>query len=110
MRTLKFKDETQEFYNILYEGLASTQSKGAETRILGKVFIKLEEHGKVLDKVPLYRLEANEEATVILEDAEYDLVKRLLDTVEWSGLGARKAGRLMLWLDAIPAETLKVEK
>jgi hypothetical protein len=106
MRVLKFEGPTREHYDILYEGLAATQTRGPDTRILGKVFIKLEDHGVLQEKVPYYKLQ-KDSASIILEDAEYELVKKLLDTVEWNGVGAKKAGALMEWLNGLPSETIK---
>ncbi len=101
MKTLKFKtdDVTAKYYDMLYEGLATCGTKGAETRTLGKVFIKLEDIGIQKEKSLLYNLKAS--AELKLEDAEHELVKRLIDSVEWSGLGARTAGPMLEWLDKV---------
>lgn len=120
MRVLSFNKEGQsgKYYEMLYEGLATCGTKGAETRVLGKVFNKLEREGTLKDKSLLYEL-TKDETLIEVEDAEYELIKRLLDSVEWSGLGARTAGPMLEWLDSAPTKeqfealkngVLKVEK
>jgi hypothetical protein len=109
MRVLNFRGKTKEYYNIIYEGLTATTTRGAETRLLGKIFIKLEECGELLENAPLYRINVDS-ATIALEEAEFDLLKRLFDTVGWNGVGAKMAAEVMGWLEAIPQENLKVEK
>lgn len=109
MRIVDFSGNNKEKFNIMYEGLLATNTRGAETRLLSKVFIKLEEIGELKPNTPIYVLEEDGKK-IVLEDAEYDLVLKLLDTVEWNGLGARKAGALMEWLSSIPVQPMKLEK
>jgi hypothetical protein len=108
MRTLNFAGDTKEYFNLIYEGLAATQTRGADTRILSKVFIKMEDIGTPKPNVPLFVLE--QDGIIKLEEAEFELVKKLLDTVEWNGLGARKAGQVMVWLADIKEDSITLEK
>lgn len=120
MKVLVFSKgtETEKYYEMIYEGLATCGTKGAETRTIGKVFAKLEREGVQKEKSLLYVMKSDS-ADIELEDAQYDLMKRLLDGVEWSGLGARTAGPMLEWLDSAPTKeqfeahrngVLKVEK
>lgn len=84
---------------MLYEGLLTTTTHGAETRTLSKILTKLEDVGIQKEDSLLYTLaEAGE---VRLEDSEFDLLKHLIDKVEWNGKGARLAGAMLIWLDNI---------
>jgi hypothetical protein len=102
MRVVDFSGDNREKYNIMYEGLLATNTHGGETRLLSKVLLKMEDIGVPKGNTFIYVLE--KDGKIVLEDAEYDLVKKLLDTVEWNGVGAKKAGVLMEWLDKIPAQ------
>lgn len=99
MKVLVFPDIPK--YEMLYEGLLTSTTKGAETRTLSKVLTKLEEVGtkKVKDGKESLLYTVAELPAVFLEDAELDFVKKKLNEVEWSGLGAREAGKLLEWLD-----------
>lgn len=84
---------------MLYEGLLTSKTHGVETRVLSKILTKIEDIGVQKEKSLLYTLaEAGE---VKLEDSEFDLLKRLLDNVEWNGTGAKLAGAMLLWLDNV---------
>lgn len=105
MRVLNFPDVKT--YEIMYEGLVSQGTKGAETRTLSKVLTKFEDVGvKKTDpqsgKESLLYTQADS-TPIELEDAEYELVKKLLNEVEWSGIGARTAGQMLDWLESIVA-------
>ena len=99
MKKLEFNDVEQ--YELLYEGLVSSATRGPETRVLGKVLDKLEQIGvkKATDGL-LYTL-ATSEQPVELEDAEFELAKRLLNSIEWRGTAAKRFAELMDWLDSV---------
>jgi hypothetical protein len=89
-------------YEMLYEGLLTTSTKGAETRTLAKILTKLEKVGtrKLNAKGEESLLYTVAELPIIkFEDAELDFIKRRINEVEWSGPGAKDAGALLEWLD-----------
>lgn len=99
MRVLIFNDVKQ--YEMLYEGLLTVTTKGAETRTLSKVLAKLERVGvkrEVNGKESLLYTLA-ETRPVKFEDSEFSFIKTKLNEVEWSGVGAKLAGALLEWLD-----------
>ena len=95
MRTIKFDDPKS--YELCYEGLVTTSTKGIETRLLAKVLTKLEKIGTPLGDKGLYTL-AEWEA-LELEDAEYIFVKKSLNEVQWNGIGAKNAAKLLDLVD-----------
>ena len=99
MKVLVFPDIPK--YEVLYEGLVTSTTKGADTRTLSKVLTKMEEVGtkkQVNGKESLLYTVATV-PVIFLEDAELEFTKRKLNEVEWNGLGAREAGQLLEWLD-----------
>ena len=99
MKVLVFPDIPK--YEMLYEGLVTSTTKGADTRTLSKVLTKMEEVGtkkQVNGKESLLYTAATV-PVIFLEDAELEFTKRKLSEVEWNGLGAREAGKLLEWLD-----------
>lgn len=103
MRTLDFADK-KEHYEMIYEGLTVSQTAGAESRALARIFTKLESVGVPKeDNGFLYQLGAGPNPPVTLEENEYALISRLLSEVKWGGIGAKKYGALMDWYESIPA-------
>lgn len=112
MKVLNFTEENQENYRIIYEGLCTTrkQLNGKETRRLDKVFTAFESIGKVtgekLGTNDFYEIKSTP-ITLEIEDADYELVKSCIEppNVPWNGIGMRKGGIALLWLDEVPDKT-----
>lgn len=99
MRVLIFPDITK--YEMLYEGLIGLPTKGSETRTLSRVLTKLEEVGtkkQVNGKESLLYTVATV-PIIRLEESEMEFVKKKMNEVEWNGIGAKQAGKLLDWLD-----------
>lgn len=106
MKVLDFSDV--KLYEMFYEGLCVSGTKGAETVKLGKVLTKLEEVGAEKgDERGLYTLA--QDATIELEDAEHELVKRLINEVQWNGKAAKLAGTLIEFLEDAPTPEKKLK-
>ena len=99
MKVLTFNDVRN--YEILYEGLLSVSTKGAETRTLSRILTKLERIGVKKEvngrESLLYTLA--EPGPVKFEESEFEFTKKKLNEVEWNGAGAKSAGALLEWLD-----------
>lgn len=106
MRVLNFTEAVAENYKVIYEGFCMTQKQFTpkEARRLDKVFTQLEDVGKSTGEKrgTLELLELKVIPTVIeLEDSDYELIKSAIEppNVQWIGIGARKAGIALTWLD-----------
>lgn len=98
MKTLNFDDVKR--YEILYEALLTCSTKGAETRALYKILVKLEKLGAPKDNSSLlYTLV--ESGNVELEDSEYELVHALINNVQWHGVATKVAGEMLEWYDNV---------
>lgn len=94
-----------EVYEIFFEGLLATTLKGPELRVLNKVVTKMEEIGtpKIIGGVPhttLYTLAENK--PIEIEDAQYDLVKRVMNEIAWNTRNIKLVDRLLEFLDTAP--------
>ena len=105
MRTLEFPNSRT--FELVYEGLAVSKASGAEARALGRIFTKLEAAGKQKPNELLYTGDAG--CIVRLEENEFQLAKKLLDLVEFNGIGSRFAGAMLEWLDDIKIDSPTVQ-
>lgn len=111
MKTLIFDNDAK--YELVYESLCTAQEgyKGAQTRVIAKVFDKMESIGILRpDSEVAFRLNPllhNDDDigytawTIELEDAEFDLLKKAFSSTPWTGLGAKKAAPVYDWLETI---------
>lgn len=107
MRVIEFNDE--KIFDLCYEGLITTSTSGIETRLLARVLTKLEEIGVSKGNQGLYTLA--QAGSVLLEEAEYALVKKLINTVQWNGIGAKNAAKLLdLIEDSLEEKKVKLEQ
>lgn len=106
MKTLKFTPFNRELYELMYEGLLVTpiQMAPGEKRVFGKILDKVEALGKYkTTEAEVLRTLAGDGGDLNLEDAEYDLLKRALESVQWKPITLRKG----LALDDFIAEAGK---
>jgi hypothetical protein len=98
MRVLVLPDIPK--YEMLYEGLLTATTKGAETRTLSRILTKMEEVGtkKLREGKETLLYTCATVPIIYLEESEFEFVKKKLDEVEWNGLGAKAAGQLLEWL------------
>lgn len=114
MKVLTFDNEVgKENYKILYEGLSMTQKQfdKKEVRRLDKVFTLIESIGQPTEETKDKSLQFFELKTtpcsVEMEDADFEILKSAIEppNVAWNGVGSRRAGKLLIWLDAVPDKT-----
>lgn len=105
MRVLEFP--SVEVYDIFFESLLSLTTKGEDTKKIGKVVKSLKKVGtpKIVNGEPHKRLMTlAENRPVEIEDDRFDAVKRLMQTVEYTGVGVELAGEMLDWLDEVPTK------
>lgn len=103
MRVLDWSNAT--FFEFFYEALVISPTKGDNTRKLGKILAKLESVGTIKETkgtVDLYTLAYA--ATVELEDSEYELAKQLINSAEWNGKVAIRAGQMLEFIESAPTK------
>lgn len=109
MRIYDFKSVTD--YEMLYEGIMTTTTKGPDTRAVSRVLKELEKIGHrkmVKDKTGvmveslLYTI--SECKPIEIQDSDHEVIKRLIGAVEWNGTGARVAGDMLTWFEDIPTK------
>lgn len=115
MRTLTFdKGVHEQEYRFLYDALVTKEGGfgTAELRRLNKVLDKLEPIGKSTERTggknPVVTYELGEGGTVLLEDSEYEFLKKITDNTPWVGLHSRKVANLLDMIENAPE--VKVEK
>lgn len=93
MYTLSFPTSSR--FEILYEALTvSTGFSGGELRIVNSLFTKLEKISELKtdeDGLRGLRTLTNIDKVLVLENAEFELLKRAFNNVTWTAQGARLA-------------------
>lgn len=107
MKRLDFPTATDELdlYNLAYIGLNNPEARltPAELRTHGKILDKFEAAGVPdPDGKRGYLTPKGKTVTVILEDAELALVKRLCESMAWLASASRKVVKLLDLLDGAP--------
>ena len=98
MRTITVNSES---FSVLYGGMLGAEGfKGAEARLASRVMGKFEDAGKFDPDTKLYGLE-NGTATIKLEDAEYDLLSRCLESAVWRPQFVRQAIKIIDWFKSV---------
>lgn len=107
MRKLEFTDPKQ--FEYIYEAvIGKPEGYGLQNgRVAAKILDKMEAVGKLKEtlpnKVKLYTVDTVNKPVVELEDAEYDLVKQTISTMQVGGANIRDALAVSDWLDKVPA-------
>lgn len=100
MRNLNFNKEDVQ-YDVCYGAMITASYVGTETRIANRVLEKLEKVGQQ-NADGIYELVSD--AEVKLEEADFALMKRTVESTRWIGRAVRNAVRTMDWLEAIKEE------
>lgn len=106
LRNLVFTEAEREFFPLIYQGFLhggnGPQAKGMEVlrrevRILDKLEAISEDRDgdRILTTVP---------AVVLLEQPEYELLRRYFENTPWTTAVSRKIVNIADWLSAIPLE------
>ena len=91
MRTIEFADVKE--YELAYEVVLVAHTAGAEARIHGKVLDKFEKIGTPLGTKGLYTLAGAN--SIALEDAEFEFVKKYVESTELIGSAIRTRNRFL---------------
>lgn len=119
MRYIIFTPEDSTSYEVMYDGIHATRRSfsGQETRIVAKVLEKVEAfgsqfvRGKDQEGRAIYSYKMNPDGSMlVLEDAEYNLLREAIDQTPWSAAGARKVPALMDLLDKAPTKDPTAEQ
>lgn len=98
MKTITFQLKDAAHYSLIYEALLASEGiKATEARLFNRIMQKFEMIGHSIEEVPFFKLTSNNK--VDLEDVEYSLMRRLLDSVTFTSTGARKAAQTFEWLE-----------
>lgn len=94
--------DTLDLYNLAYVGLNNPEARlsPAEIRTHGKVLDKLEAIGREQTDGSGFKLPAGQGATLILEDAELALAKRLCESMHWLPQASRRVTKLFDLLES----------
>lgn len=102
--------EPKETFEMVYDSLINSPGgyEGPkENRIVSKVFDKLEKIGTPVrrNNQDVYDLRSDDLVHLVaLEDAEYELVTKVLKSIRWTGTYSRRAVELFDWLDEAPRD------
>lgn len=108
MRYMYFdQPHARDIYEMLYDGIVNAPRgyDKNEVRVISKVYDKLEEIGKAVERNgrTTYEL-AQKGLFIVIEEVELSLVNSALGTIRWIGTHARLASELFDWLDNLPTQ------
>lgn len=103
-------------YEMVYDSLINSPGgyEGPkENRTISRIFDKLEKIGNPTrrNNQDVFDLRADEVVCVVaLEDSEFELVTKVLNSIKWTGSYARRASAMFEWLEKSPHEERKAKE
>lgn len=110
MRTLTFDSTKNDLFELIHTSLMITPKElnKKEFRLHGSIIDKLEEISTFKDGDKDSRvLIPNSIGTILLEEAEYELLKACCDAVKYRAAISKRVNSMWDFLDTIPEEKLK---
>lgn len=106
MKVLSFDSSNEEMFKVMYEGLCLSQKdfNPRETRTIVRLFDKLDAVSEPTGEGLFRKISfvIGPTVSIELETEEFELLKAANECVRWNGLGARRAGQMLNWMDSIP--------
>lgn len=105
MRYLKFSPTDNGNYNVLYDGIISSDRpvNGAEARVVAGILTEMERVGVPRERGGMASYTIGPAGGVVpLEDVQYKLVKELLDNVRFIPKFAKEIALALEWFENAP--------